>query len=677
MTQTDDTAEPEGADGPTGQGTNTSSGGRSEQTDEHQKPVGPTVNNKFTNARLYYPNFGISAPQRVAVALKRAADVDAELSRYVRPPCFPEALEALRSDHVVTLEGRNGSGRQTGALALLREVISGDLVPISPATSLKELGTFRFARGRGYYLLDHISPEAGSEAEFYWQKMCDRIRHRGSYLVTTILNAPRYARRVVWERPDLVGLLSVLLGCPSETAISDLLGRIPGDWSLNEVAQLCRRLDENPDNVQQALGVFELIAAEEVRTWFADEKRQWPDYVEVAALTFAWGTSPREFESMVDGLEQAIAAHLPARAPEDEYPERMLNRRQRRSRLIVPKRVTYSGIPRQTLGFQSLSHCREVLEHLWSTQAVPFWNGVRDWLHSRVESDRLNGEQLAQIAQGVALLAHVNAEEAITSYLDPFAEGELGENGILCASAILRLMSLDESLAPIALRIAVEWIGGPLTNRIAAAEALMAELGARYPAEAAKRLWQLIAQDDELKAIAFTAPAGLLETLVELEGDAMPLLELLCRQAARLGESCATLETADRTLRTIQYLLQSVDEPSRQLTSFRLLLAHPETAPQLGRLWAALLANLRYRPAALEAIWDGLQASRDQAALAELLTKALAAALSAYEQTRFVRDFTVIDGRKRRRDRTWAASLAHLLIDAIARTHSADSQETR
>ena len=645
-----------------------------------RRSSGPTVRNQFKVNNLYGANFGVDAPRRVATALKDAADVDAELRRYVPPTGFGAATDQLRLRHVLVIEGVRGLGRYTGALALLREVVQGDLVPISPTVTLEELHTQQYEKGCGYYVLEHSFPEVGPEAEFRWNAACVAVKNARAYLVITTADGPGYAGAVQWRRPDLDKILKAFLGNSDGHQIDALIGRVPPDWSPSDVVEVSHRLQQSGD-MERALSVFELTAIDEVRSWFNDPAREWTDFVEIAALGFIGCASPRMFESMVGDLELSANAYLPAGEQSGEEREkavaRLLRRRQRRSTLIREERMVQSGIPRQTLVFRSPSHRHQVMEALWSSQSLPFWNGVQDWVLDLVEDDNLDDEQLVQLAQGIVLLAKVNAEEAIDSYLEPFADGEAGEAGAACASNVLRLMALDDALATLALQIAVSWISGPLLKRLIAGEALMTELGALYPAEAAKRLWQLISQDELLDGIAFTSPGALLQTLVELDADVMPLLEMLNVQLDRLTGPRVTMRLTDLVLRTVQHALGRTDERTGRSVAFELLLAHPETSDRLGRLWAGVLANRRYRADALGAIWDGMFASGDRDLLAARLTEALAAVLTPAEQDRFVLDFTVIDRRKRQRDPKRAASLAHLLIDAMARIHGETTMENR
>lgn len=643
-----------------------------------RKSGGAQVRNEFRFNNLYGGNFGVDAPRRIATALKKTADVDAELKRYVPPACFGRAADRLRQAHVVVLGGARGLGRYTSALALLREVVDGDLVPISPTVTFQELHGHAYEAGRGYYVLDHTAAETGAEAEFLWNAACTAVKNAKAFLVITTTSPPRFANAVNWQRPDLADLVRALLGPSAGRATPKLLARVPPDWSPTDMVEFCSRLCETSDD-ESALGVFDLTATAEVRAWFDDPVRDWTDFVEVAALAFAGSAGMRDFESMATELERRVQAQLPETEESEEDRKlavmRTRQRRRHRSSLICEERTIDGGFARQKLAFRSPSHRLQVVEALWATQSVAFWDGVQDWLLDMIED--LDDEAVARVAEGVALLAQVSAEEAVDKFLEPMAALEADETGLVCASNVLRLMALDESLAPTALQIAVGWISGTVPNRLIAGEALMTELGVRYPADASKRLWQLISQDELLDEFSYQAPAMFAQTLVELDGDALPLLELLKTQLDRIRKPPVTMRMTDLVLRTVQELLSRRSDRTGQLVSFELLLAHPETAGLLGRLWAGVLINRRFRAGVLAAMWDGMFAAADRDRMASVLTDALSAVLDPDEQDRFVQDFTVIDRRKRQNDPQRRASLAHLLIDAMARIHGNDQEKAR
>ena len=642
-----------------------------------RKSGGAQVRNEFRFNNLYGGNFGVDSPRRIATALKKTADVDTELKRYVPPACFGRAAGRLRQTHVVVLGGANGLGRYTSALALLREVVNGDLVPISPTATLQELHDHPYEAGRGYYVLDHTATETGAEAEFRWNAACTAVKNTKAFLVVTTTSPPRFANAVTWQRPDLGDLVRALLGPSAERATPQLMARIPPDWSPTDMVEFCSRL-RGSDDSESALGVFDLTATAEVRAWFDDPVREWTDFVEVAALVFAGSAGMRDFESMVTELERCVQAQLPEiEESEEDRKQAVLRSRQRRrhrSSLICEERTIQSGFARQKLVFRSPSHRLQVVEALWATQSVAFWDGVQDWLLDML--DDLGDEAVARAAEGVALLARVSAEEAVDKFLEPMAALEAEEAGLICASNVLRLMALDDSLAPTALQITVGWISGTVPNRLIAGEALMTELGVRYPADASRRLWQLISQDELLDEFSYRAPAMFAQTLVELDGDPLPLLELLNTQLGRIRKPPVTMRMTDLVLRTVQELLSRRSDRTGRLVSFELLLAHPEAAGPLGRLWAGVLVNRRFRAGVLGAMWDGMYAAADRDRTASALTAAMSAVLGPDEQDRFVQDFTVIDRRKRQRDPQRLASLARLLIDAMARIHGNDQEES-
>jgi len=637
----------------------------------------PANRQDFKIKKLYAGNVDFQVPHQIVTALQHAADVDAALSRYVPPPGFGTTVDRLRDEHVVVIEGRSGLGRYTSALALLREVAPGDVTPISPTTTLAELRTCEFAEGRGYYVPEHTARETGAEAEFHWNAVRGAVRSAKAFLVITTSDAAKYVKAVPWHRPDLDRILRAVLSDDADGLPAEFRHRIPEDWTPTDIVALGHRMRAKA-SPEEALGVFDLTATAEVEEWFREE-HEWADFVEIAALSFAGSASPRAFESMVVDLENATEGFLPSTERSDEEKERAvaraLSRRRRRNPLIMEERVTQRGIRRQILVFKSASHRRQVLHALWRTQAVPFWDGVQDWVFDLIADGDLDEDQLIQVAQALVLLAEENVEETIDSYLIPLAAGEAGEAGLDCASLVLRLMSLEDALAPTALQVVVGWASGSLWERLIGAEALMTELGVRYPAEAAKRLWQLIAQDDLLKHVAFETPGVLLQLMLDLDGDPMPVLELLAAQLDRLGKPRVAMRTVDLVLTTTLHLLTLKDDRNGRLVSFDFLLKKPETAEQFGRLWAGVLRNLRYRTKALGAIWDGMLAAQDRDALAAAFTGALTAVLTPAEQNRFLSDFTVIDSRKRLRDPQRTASLAHLFIDAVARIHDQTQTE--
>lgn len=232
----------------------------------------PAPRQEFKIGNLYAGNVDFGVPRRVVTALQNAAEVDAALSRYVPPPGYGTAVDRLRDRNVVVIEGRSGLGRYTGALALLREVVQGDVLPISPTTTLEELHTCEYERGRGYYVPEHTARESGPEAQFRWNAVCSSVRTAGAFLVITTTGAPAYAGALPWQRPDLGKLLRAVLGDSVDAVPADVRERIPVDWTPTDIVAFGRRLLDG-SGADEALGVFDLTATADVKEWFHDEDR--------------------------------------------------------------------------------------------------------------------------------------------------------------------------------------------------------------------------------------------------------------------------------------------------------------------------------------------------------------------------------------------------------------------
>jgi hypothetical protein len=637
---------------------------------------------EFNNPTLNDPYFGIGnrtpEARRAATGTKTAVDIVAELDGYVEPECFADARRCLEQNHLVVLEGPSGFGKRASAFALLHALAPGDVEQLAPTVTLEELCSHGYRSGVGYLVADHTSHERGAEAEFRWDTLPAQIRRAGAYLVVTTAAKVEHGRSVSWLRPDEVALLSELLqGTDGGHVIADKLAeRIPDDWTMADIVECARRVRDKPGQLEEALEVFDLASIGEVRAWF-DGARDRRDIVEVTALAFTSGANERRFESVVIALEEALAEHLPVPEPSEDANAGLMSgaiptrRKSRRGGgLIQIERITTDVTQRRVLVFKSPRHRQHVLAALAATYETPLWDAVQDWLLAFIEGDDPSFDEIIEVAQGIAMFAEVDFDETLDLFLEPLSRGDAGPEGMTCAAAVLRLMSLEDALAPAALQVAVRWINdGGIHQRITAGDALIAELGVRYPAEAARRLWQLITQDHELADIAVVTPAFLLYNLVDSGGDAADVLDLLERQITRFGKPGHDLRMVDLTMEMVLSALAVGDKQTGRLAVFDLVARYQDSAGPVARLWARVLCNRRYRVRALEALWDGLHGSKDQVRDADVLGAALGRALSPGEYPAFIRDFRSIDVRKRQRDKVEVESIAHLLIEALERMH--------
>jgi hypothetical protein len=656
------------------------------------RQAGPKVENKFRNVNIDKALFGIDSSRVREPAHKgpyTAEDIEVALRCFVEPPTFIDGLNVLLADHAVVIEGMQGLGRQTSALALLRKAApEAVLYPLRPSLPLDELSKVEFLSGCRYLLADHISTEAGAEADYHWKAVRSKVRDAGAFLVVTRTGMTDYARLVHWERPALRLLLGALLAdVPDGDRLAARLGeRVPDDWRMPMLVECAERLRKAPDALDHALAVFDSAASDEVTSWF-DQRPERRAVVEVTALAFSWGATERRLEQLAADFEQTLEEHLPKPVrPEGEGapPTSDLEMR-RRSRstdanLIQLKRVTIGTTQRRILVFKSEQHWLRVLDELSNSFEARFWDAVREWLVDMVADFPLdrNGEPdeatLAAVARGLALLAQVDFAEAM-AFVEPLSTGAAGSAGISCAAGVLQVMAGNDLTGLAAVRMANHWLtNGNTYQRLAAGEAFIGELGARYQDEAARRLWQLIAQDHELAELAVITPALLFANLVDSGDDAREVLAMVNEKLERFGRPGTALHVVDLTLTMALHLLCVNGERGGQ-AAFDLIAAHPEAADNVARVFAGVLRNSRYRLRALEAMWDGLHASIDRPAAGALLGDALGRVLPGPRHDAFIRDFTVVDHRKRHRDKARDESISHLIIEALQRLHTAEAAE--
>src|SRR5260370_16198011 len=92
--------------------------------------------------------------RRRATGKLDTTDVEPALRFYIPPVSYDEALRALLADHVVILEGERGSGRASGAIALLREVTDRTLLVLPPFITIKQLAKRTYDAAFAYILID-------------------------------------------------------------------------------------------------------------------------------------------------------------------------------------------------------------------------------------------------------------------------------------------------------------------------------------------------------------------------------------------------------------------------------------------------------------------------------------------------------------------------------------------
>jgi len=634
------------------------------------------------------------------------------LTCYVKPASFDEALSTLMRHYAVILQGSAGSGRRAGALSLLNHVVPGPVQRIQPGVTLDELHTWAFEPRQAYVVIDHVTQEAGSSSEYNWDSLCEALRSKGEARLVITRNSPvKYTETVRWQRPDAEKLMRSRLDgtdIPAE-AISAVLDQLPEHWTVPDLVECCRRLRAEPLDVTSAVSVFNVNAAKEVMEWF-DAERSRREIVELTALSFATGLGERQFEGLAQRLETVLEKHIPV--PEHVSDERASDPLSRRRRfrhsgpdgLMQRTQVLNGVVPRYVLQFKSEYHWRAVFGELHAGYDSAFWNAVHEW-SGQVLKAAERPEEITAFAIGLAGLGAVDVEEtmAILDLLTPSQSATM--SGINCAALTLSLMASDADLAPIALRIAIAWLNQRNTSRrLAAGQALIEDLGLRYPEEAARRLWQLIAQDDELSATAIDAPAFLFANLVLNGRDADDVLAMVNEKVQRFNNSrwsqrgaegfrldtravhlsldmalglleVSEIEDADTALpgEAEKGPVGSGDPPkskkAQRSSVFRYLESKPEAADVVAQIWVTLLRNRRYRLAGLEALWMGLRGCSDRERLGPIFGAALHDHFwlpgddrERSEQALFVADLRNFDLRKRRSPDAKVESYAQEII---------------
>jgi hypothetical protein len=605
-----------------------------------------------------------------------ATDIDAALRLFVQPAMYAEARTALRRDHVVVLEGRRGVGKRTSAIALLAG--EAERLLVLPPSTLDDLAERKYDKDFGYVMdgQGEQEPGATTDPDFAWRAIRDRVRDAGAYLtvtsrITSPGKTPEAVRHIAWAAPPIDEVLrGYLSGDESliQRIIRHLSGTIGEDCPMAHIAELARRIG-NGEDIDIVLAELD-VTARYVKDWF-DKGRTRGEILEITGLAFMAGVNERTFESALKRLNYLVAEAIPPpeaaedAAVKDELPQK------RSARLgdgLIIRNVANGPVSRRVLTFRRPIYQRHVLAELSSRYPAEFWDAVRTWLDQIVE----NGDG-ALVAAGLALLATVDFGEVKDSYLEPWSKGDRGWPGQMTAAYVLWLMCYDEAALPLALATAIRWAGnGGPAQRWAAAVSFSGQLGVLYPAEAVRRLWQLIIQSADIGGDACNALAGLFASLVDVGENAGTVLTMLDRQRAELLlRGRANQHVLTRTMSATLAVLSIREVKGPHLAILKLIRAQPERVCVIGRLWAATLCHRGYRRAALDVLRAALRALPETSPAPEddarALGEALAAALPSTEVSPLKRDLTILETRFRRGTRD---SLAQILLTALDRAMS-------
>lgn len=633
MAELEDKAEDRGDDlPPHTDADNKSAKPAEEAADDDEALQGSVINFAQFNSNFTAPGamFGMGGQQaagRRATGWLDAAEIDAALESFVHPrPCFDRAAEALDKDRVVVLTAPSGSGKRSGALALIRGFAESEedaCVVLSPESTLEDLAKRKFTAGLGYVLLDRMN-EAVAQPDFAWRLVRDRLRARGAYLVVTTVHElavkPETVRHIDWRMPEPKQVLeNRLRGC--EPALIDrALATMPSECVLRDVVAVADLIvsEVDPEEAWERHGGN---AVQVVRGWF-DEGRTLSDYTAITTLAFAVGSNQRTFETLQQHLadrlapdpEPPAASEVSADEQEEAKPAPgplYKGRRELKGNpLVTRQNLAVGAINRSVLVFAEPRYRQWVLEELWETCPTPFWDAVRDWLTDVVAGNTDPQLEFA-IATGLAHLARSTFDEVVDSYLDPWAVGLAGPAGKALAVQVLWCMCLDEELASAALSVAHRWIDssglGAPARRSAAIVAFGGMLGVRFPSDAVRRLWKQV-ERGPVSGEAGERLAYLFAALVECDEDAGVVTQLLKHRLRKQRQAVATDALKRSTFLTVLGLVEFRDWLSDEPVCAVALARQPALTSHLADLFAGVLVNRLYRTEGKDALMKVVKA---------------------------------------------------------------------
>ncbi|MEW2594361.1 hypothetical protein AB0893_28520 [Micromonospora aurantiaca] len=624
---------------------------------------------------------GRAMSPRVLTGRLDDCEIQAETAFYFRPEAFGQALNRLISDHVVLLTGPTGAGKRTGGINLLREVTPERLVVISAVSDLRELSKTDYRSGQGYLIVNRVDDNRTDDVDFAWRRVRDRVREAGAYLVITTVTAidpnVELVGQIAWCRPSMVALARAYLADQdlAEEMIELIGEQFPPDCSMADVTAVLRAI-RGGEKPETALDKLSERSAQRVRDWFDEHETDVQAIVDVATLAFVGDVNYREFESLRQGLDDALRRYeaiKPAgagsgRSKETEPDEHVLADRRRLicdDGLIIERAVAGPNTTRRLLGFRSVGHRRHVLAELCRRCATPFWNATAEWLTGVVVRN-----PDVEIAFGLADLAACDFDEVHQTYLEPWSRSEIGATGQVTAVFVLWAMCFREDTQPVALKVAKQWANhGNPEQRWSAAMAYSGLLGACDPAQAIQQLWQLTINATKGFDQACRAMAVLFDTLLAT-GSSGKVLSTLDQQLRRTPTRPADRNAVLRARHVLTEVLIMRENRPRVPATFLYLKKYPHRLELVASLWAVGSCYRPHRPLVLDALWHGLNRLRhitdEPIDFAARLGEALVTALPADEVAPFYQHFRAVDAATRTRAKG-QRSPALVLLDVIER----------
>ncbi|MEV4767951.1 hypothetical protein [Micromonospora humida] len=611
-------AEPPGA---SGGDTSGPLGPVDDEVDEADQRYGARVINKFYGqVHAAHATFGVTGGGMATPTLVgrlRLADITHALRFYTRPEGFADALDRLNRTHLTLLVGAEGTGRRTATFALLREMTGAGMqfTGLSPAMTLVQLAEYQFVAGRGYVVLDWLGEQRdGAVQAFDAERLSERLEQAGAFLVIT--TEPRatvqraLARYVVeWHCPDSLAVLDAYRARPGAVELTeqdwDRVRQRVADLSLpGEVVRLVDRLTQG---VAAALDEVARNARRRVTEWF-DQTTDWDELLMVAALAFAYELPERVFEEAHARLREIDQAELPrpltSGQPAASSPVLRGRRRLDREGGIVirqdgttldeglfgrERRIVFTDPAMREHVLRELNECDYQL-----------WRPLRVWMHELAANGNLDVR--LQLALGVTLLARNRSATAeAVELLSRWSAGLAAER--FTAVSIVSFMAGDDVLAPVALRIALDWTERRGANRaVTAAMALGGPLGVRYPTEAERWLWHLSTRGQRIRQVAVRSLGLLFCTTAADPDGAVALVERLHVRLCRTLERAEDLDSGGHAIAAVLEILSVEHLDRAEPMVAHLLRERPAVTGTVGALWAEVLRSLPHRGAAMDAL---------------------------------------------------------------------------
>jgi hypothetical protein len=549
------------------------------------------------------------------------SEVNDALRHYLRPDPFTEALERLRTRGVVILCGPNAIGKRAGAFALLSACdVVRPLIGLSPSLTVDELNRHSFHRQHGYVVQDRTHSQDSKGTIDYELDELSRtlVRAGASLVITTSAMAASVGRdlMIAWSSPrplDLVQRCYDDLGVP---AASGQLGERIAERFVHcrtpvEIVDFISSLVSNASKADVGLRLLEQTDADVVEKWFNEEHNE-EDILLIAALSFLHNVPEPIFERALADLEDKMQK-------EDEGDDEPgAQERSSPGRLVQKRRIRLRNVSLVTLGggagnradtrgerrlvFVSGGHRKYTISELWNRYDHNLWRPISLWLFQLVlEADT---DCALEIGLGIALLARVAPEEVERTYLGSWADGQRREREIACY--VLWYASLDDTLSPWALEIAIRWARSSSNRaRETAIVCLSGELGLRYPGEALRWLWHLSNRSTPQRPTAQRAFAELcISSVTRGDGDISGFRFLAAKldsakdKGIRSGKYSLALDIVDKLL----IGRASGGEPALSI----LIAKRSEVVGTIGSLWARALISRTHRGTAIRALRDTL-----------------------------------------------------------------------